>query len=181
MGAIDLVTSLAKGSVSCVIWEDSGLRGLMMQYNFILEPSVLEKWGFSDIAGPVFVRVLIDANGNDVSEHLISIENAVLRDTTVPQGNAAVNAKIQFFASDALGIAKKVASLKTQDAVEKSIDLVSKRVDKEYERCQYLLTVQERPRAEEVLQVLRKKTLEYKKAALSPQLRLDAIRLIVCR
>ena len=180
-GAIDLATALGKGSVTCSIWENSGLRGLMMQYNFVLEPSVLAEWGFSDIAGPAVLRVLIDGTGENHSELLSALDQGSSKTAPIPQGNAAVAAKIQYFSSEGLAVAKRVVSIQVSELADKAASAVENRSEQEYQRKQHLLSLRGKAESDTSLPILRKNIQERKKAAASPQLRLDAVRLIVCR
>ena len=60
-------------------------------------------------------------------------------------------------------------------------DAIEKRAEQEYQRMNHLLTIRGQAENSPILAVLRKNVSERKKAALAPQLRLDAVRLIVCR
>ena len=139
-GAIDLATAMGKGSTTCSIWENSGLRGLMMQYNFVLEPSVLAEWGFSDIAGPAVLRVLIDGAGENRTDLLASLDEGSSKTAPIPQGNAAVATKIRYFASEGFAIAKRVVSIQVSEISEKASLAVESRSEQEYQRKQHLLS-----------------------------------------
>lgn len=180
-GAMDLATALGRGSVGCAIWEESGRRGLMMQYNFILEPSVSAEWGFSDVAYPHVLRVLIDAAGEDCSELLPALDEGSLKAAPIPKGNAAVAAKIRYFGNEGLAIVKRIVAVQVTEIADKAALEVEDRCEQEYQRTQHLLALRGKAENSPVLQILRKNVLERKKAAATPQLRLDAVRLIVCR
>ena len=87
-GVIDFETGLSHGAVACNIWQNSGMRGLMMQYNFLVELPVLEEWGVADIAGPRYVSVVIDAKGEDHSDLVESLHCGQFKDVGVPQGQS---------------------------------------------------------------------------------------------
>lgn len=180
-GAIDLATAMGKGCATCSIWEKSEHRGLMMQYNFILEPSVPAEWGLSDIAGPAVLRVIIDGTGENMTDLLSALDQGVSKTAPIPQGNPAVAAKIQYFASEGLAIAKRVVALQVSEITDKASIAVENRSEQEYQRKQHLLSLRGKAENDTTLPILRKNIQERKKAAASPQLRLDAVRLIVCR
>jgi ATP-dependent helicase HepA len=180
-GVIDMSTAVGKGTESCVFWENSGSKGLVMQFNFMIEPSIAPEWGLSDVAGPKMIRVLIDGNGKDCSERLAELDKALLRDTKVPQNSPPVTAKLKFFATTGLAEAKRSAMVFMKDYSEKAADGVEVRSEQEYQRLNHLLALRGKAENSPVLALLRKNILERKKAALTPQLRLDAVRLLVCR
>lgn len=180
-GVIDMSTAVGKGTEACVFWENSGTKGLLMQFNFIVEPSIAPEWGLSDVVGPQIIRVLIDSNGKDASESLAALDKASLRDTKVPQNSPPVTAKLKFFATIGLAEAKRLAIATMNEYAEKAAIDVEARSEQEYQRLNHLLALRGKAENSPVLALLRKNIQERKKAALTPQLRLDAIRLLVCR
>ncbi|MBO6135278.1 MAG: RNA polymerase-associated protein RapA [Fibrobacter sp.] len=180
-GTIDFETGVNHGTVACSIWSGSGLRGLVMQYNFVVELPVPEEWGMSDIVGPRYVCTLVDASGQDLSEHLKAVEKAELRDVNVPQGNKAVDATLRYFAKEGLAIAKRNVSGVAKEYADKAAAAVEARSEQEYQRMNHLLTMRGKAGNNAELAQLRKNVAERKKIVANPQLRLDAIRLLVCR
>ena len=180
-GTIDYETGANHGVVACCIWPNSGLRGLMMQYNFAVELPVPEEWGMSDLVGPRYVSALVDATGSDQSEHLADLAGVELRDVNVPQGNKAVDATIKFFAKEGLAKARQAVAASAKEYAEKAADLVEARSEQEYQRMNHLLTMRGKAAGNTVLQQMRKNVSDRKKIVANPQLRLDAIRLLVCR
>ena len=180
-GTIDFETGVNHGTVACSIWNGSGLRGLVMQYNFVVELPVPEEWGVSDIVGPRYVCTLVDASGQDLSEHLKAVEKAELRDVNVPQGNKAVDATLRYFAKEGLAIAKRNVSGVAKEYADKAAAAVEARSEQEYQRMNHLLTMRGKAGNNAELAQLRKNVAERKKIVANPQLRLDAIRLLVCR
>lgn len=180
-GTIDFETGVNHGTVACSIWNGSGLRGLVMQYNFVVELPVPEEWGVSDIVGPRYVCTLVDASGQDLSEHLKAVEKAELRDVNVPQGNKAVDATLRYFAKEGLAIAKRNVSGVAKEYADKAAAAVEARSEQEYQRMNHLLTMRGKAGNNAELAQFRKNVAERKKIVANPQLRLDAIRLLVCR
>ncbi|WP_290743555.1 RNA polymerase-associated protein RapA [Fibrobacter sp. UBA4309] len=180
-GTIDYETGANHGVVACCIWPNSGLRGLMMQYNFAVELPVPEEWGMSDLVGPRYVSALVDATGSDQSEHLADLAGVELRDVNVPQGNKAVDATIKFFAKEGLAKARQAVAASAKEYAEKAADLVEARSEQEYQRMNHLLTMRGKAAGNTVLQQMRKNVGDRRKVVANPQLRLDAIRLLVCR
>ena len=180
-GMIDFETGVNHGNVACCIWPNSGLRGLMMQYDFVVELPVPEEWGVSDIVGPRYVCALVDAAGVDQSEHLEALSKAEVRDVNVPQGNKAVDATLRYFAKEGLAIAKKSVSAFAKEYADKAANAVEARAEQEYQRMNHLLTLRGKAGNSAELKQLRKNVGDRKKIVANPQLRLDAIRLLVCR
>ena len=180
-GTIDFETGVNHGNVACCIWPCSGLRGLMMQYNFVVELPVPEEWGVSDIAGPRYVSVIVDASGTDQSVHLEELKKADVRDVNVPQGNKAVDATLRYFAGEGLAIAKRSVSAFAKEYADSAAAAVEARSEQEYQRVNHLLTIRGKAGSSNELKQLRKNVADRKKIVANPQLRLDAIRLLVCR
>ena len=180
-GTIDFETGADHGVVACCIWPGSGQHGLMMQYNFAVELPVPEEWGMSDLVGPLYVSALVDATGADRSDCLDSLSKAELRDVDVPQGNKAVDATLRFFAKEGLAKARQTISLPAKEYAEKAADLVEARSEQEYQRMNHLLTMRGKAAGSAMLQQMRKNVGDRRKVVANPQLRLDAIRLLVCR
>ena len=180
-GVIDFETTLDNGAVSCNIWPNSGMRGLMMQYNFAVDFSIAEEWGVSDIAGPRYLSVLVNPMGEDMSAKLDDLKNACFKDVPVPQGNAAVNMTLKYFGKDGLAIARRIVSAKAKEYAEEAAAAVEARAEQEYQRMNHLLSMRGKAGNNAQLQQLRKNAQEWKKVISNPQLRLDAIRLLVCR
>jgi ATP-dependent helicase HepA len=180
-GTIDFETGADHGVVACCIWPGSGQHGLMMQYNFAVELPVPEDWGMSDLVGPLYVSALVDATGTDRSDCLESLSKAELRDVDVPQGNKAVDATLHFFAKEGLAKARQTVSVPAKEYAEKAADLVEARSEQEYQRMNHLLTMRGKAAGSALLQQMRKNVSDRRKVVANPQLRLDAIRLLVCR
>lgn len=180
-GVIDYETGVNHGTVACSIWQDSGLRGLMMQYNFVVELPVPEEWGMSDIVGPCYASALIDPTGKDMSSVLDKLKTASLRDVAVPRGNKAVDATLRFFAKEGLGFARQSINAMAKEYAEKAADLVEKRTEQEYQRMNHLMLMRGHGGSSSALQQMKKNVTERRKIVSTPQLRLDAIRLLVCR
>lgn len=180
-GVIDFETSLSNGAVACNIWQESGMRGLMMQYNFLIELPVLEEWGVADIAGPRYVSVVIDPKGEDHSDVLEKLANGKFKDVGVPQGNPAVDMTLKYFAKEGFSVARRIATAAAKEYAEKAASAVEARSEQEYQRMNHLLTMRGKAGGNAELQQLRKNVAERKKIVANPQLRLDAIRLLVCR
>lgn len=180
-GVLDFETTLDNGAVACNIWQNSGMRGLVMQYNFAVEFSISEDWGVSDIAGPKYISVLVAANGDDLSAKLPELKTASFKDVPVPQGNAAVNMTLKYFGKDGLAIARRVVMTQAKEMAEIAAEAVEARAEQEYQRMNHLLMMRGKAGNNDQLKQLRKNAQEWKKIISTPQLRLDAIRLLVCR
>lgn len=180
-GVLDLATASGKGLTACVIWDNAGCKSLMMQYNFVIEPSIPAAWGLADIAGPKMIRVLIDAQGKDCSERLSEVDSGKMRNANVPQKVPAVTETLRYFASTGHALAKRIASQKMEIEAMESAKKVEERAEQEYQRMNHLLTFRGQAQNNPVLDALRKNVAVRKKTALSPQIRLDSIRLLVCR
>lgn len=180
-GMIDFETGVNHGVVACGMWPESGARGLMMQYNFAIELPVPEEWGMSDLVGPRYVTAIIDVAGNDQSAMLEKLSKAQLRDVNVPQGNKAVDATLKYFAKEGLAKARLAVSAAAKEYAEHAADLVEIRSEQEYQRMNHLLTMRGKASGNAELQQLRKNVSDRRKVVANPQLRLDAIRLLVCR
>ncbi len=180
-GVFDLVTTANFGTSSCVLWDGAPGRGLLMQYNFVLEPTVAPEWGVSDVAGPVFLRVLVDTNGDDCSDWFEQLDAARnLRDTAPPPG-AVMKQKLEYFKTVGLSEARRIAQEQASDIAHTAGEAVERRLDHEFERVHHLLTLRGKAENSPVLAQMRKNIAERKKAAQAPQLRLDSIRLLICR
>lgn len=180
-GVLDFETTLDNGAVACNIWQNSGMRGLVMQYNFAVEFSISEDWGVSDIAGPKYISVLVAANGDDLSAKLPELKTASFKDVPVPQGNVAVNMTLKYFGKDGLAIARRIVMAQAKEMAEVAAEAVEARAEQEYQRMNHLLTMRGKAGNNDQLKQLRKNAQEWKKIISTPQLRLDAIRLLVCR
>lgn len=180
-GVIDMATASGKGLTACVIWDDAGSKDMLMQYNFVVEPSVPAAWGLSDVAGPAFIRVLVDAQGKDCSDRLEAMDKGKMRNANVPQKVPVVTEKLRYFASTGHALAKRIATQKMEMIAAESAKKVEERAEQEYQRMNHLLTLRGKAQNSPLLDALRKNVAVHKKAALGPQLRLDSIRLLVCR
>ena len=74
-----------------------------------------------------------------------------------------------------------MVSIQVSELADKAATAVENRSEQEYQRKQHLLSLRGKAESDISLPILRKNIQERKKAAASPQLRLDAVRLIVCR
>lgn len=180
-GVFDHEASEGHGTIACDIWMNSGMRGLLMQYNFAMELPVPDEWGCSDIAGPKYLRVLVDTKGEDVSNLLEKLDMAALKDVGVPQGNAAVDTTLNFFAKNGLAKARMLVSEKAKVFAAEAAEAVEVRSEQEYQRANHLLSMRGKAGMSDQLKQLRKNVQDRKKVFATPQLRLDAIRLIVCK
>ncbi|MCF0223000.1 MAG: helicase, partial [Fibrobacter sp.] len=145
------------------------------------EFSISEEWGVSDLAGPKYLTVLINPSGEDFCDRAKDLANANLRDVPVPQGNAAVNMTLKYFGKEGLAIARRIAMAKAKEMADEASIAVETRAEQEYQRMNHLLMMRGKAGANAALQQLRKNAQEWKKVVSQPQLRLDAIRLLVCR
>ena len=180
-GVVDYETSLENGAVACEIWPNSGMRGLLMQYNFAVDFSVSDEWGVSDLAGPHDISALVNPMGEDMSAKLVDLKKACFKDVPVPQGNAAVNMTLKYFGKEGLAIARRIVSAKAKEVADVAAAAVEERAEQEYQRMNHLLSMRGKAGNNAQLQQLRKNAQEWKKVISNPQLRLDAIRLLVCR
>jgi len=179
-GILDLLTMEEFGTAGCVLWDKAPLKGLVMQYNFLHEPVLSPDWGLSDLAGPAVVRVLVDSKSEDMCEFLDDMAQATLKNCALPQGTA-LSAKMKYFATEGLSIARKIAASHSSALSAQSVEKVGERLEREYQRVQYLLSLQGKAEDSPLLIDFRKGVIERKKAVMNPQLRLDSVRLLVCR
>jgi len=180
-GVLDLVTTANFGTTSCVLWDGAPGRGLLMQYNFVLEPSVAPEWGISDLAGPALLRILVDTTGDDCSDWFDQLDAAThLRDTAPPPG-PVMKQKLDYFAGSGLSEARKLAQERATALSERAGDAVENRLEQEFQRIHHLLSLRGKAENSPVLAQLRKNMSDRKKAAQTPQLRLDSVRLLICR
>lgn len=180
-GVLDMATAAGKGITACVIWDDAGSKNMMMQYNFVVEPSIPAAWGLADIAGPKMIRVLIDSQGNDCSARLNDADHGKMRNANVPQKVPAVTATLRYFASTGHALAKRIATQKMEAYANDSAKKVEERSEREYQRMNHLFALRGQSQNNPILDTLRKNIATRKKAAQTPQIRLDSIRLLVCR
>lgn len=180
-GVLDLTTTANFGTTSCVLWDGAPGRGLLMQYNFVVEPSVAPEWGVSDLAGPAYLRVLVDTVGDDCSDWLEQLDAAKnLRDTAPPPG-PVMKQKLDYFAGPGLSEGRKLAQERVAEQADAIGEAVEHRLELELERVHHLLTLRGKAENSPLLAQLRKNMVERKKAAQTPQLRLDSVRLLICR
>lgn len=181
-GAIDYATMGHQGAISCVLWENSGIPGTMcMEYDFVLDFPVAPTWGISEVAGSFYLRALVNGSGEDCSLLLNSIDEGTLRDVPVPQGKPVLQAKLAYFYSDGFSLAKEIVGKQVEEITEKVIERVTERLDSEYKRTRYLTTMRGGAENTPELQTMKKTFQERKKAVSQGNLRLDGIRLVVCR
>ena len=140
-GVIDFETGLSHGAIASCIWQNSGMRGLLMQYNFLVELPVLEEWGVADIAGPKYVSVVIDSKGTDLSNLVEQLQGAQFKDVGVPQGNSAVDMTLKFFAKEGFAAARRIAMVSAKEYAESASAAVEARCEQEYQRMNHLLCV----------------------------------------
>jgi ATP-dependent helicase HepA len=179
-GILDLLTMEEFGTATMALWDKAPFKGIVMQYNFLHEPVLSPDWGLGDLAGPAVVHALVDGKGEDFSEFLEDMLDLELKTCALPQGSA-LTAKMKFFATDGLASARKIATAISQELAQKAMEKVGERLEREYQRAQYLLALQGKAEDSAILVDFRKSIVERKKAVQTPQLRLDAIRLVVCR
>jgi len=179
-GVLDLVTMDEFGTASFALWDGAPGKGLVMQYNFLHEPVLSPDWGLGDLAGSSLISVFIDSKGEDMEDWKEDFDESILKNCALPQG-AALNAKMKFFATEGLSAARKVAAAASADLAQQSVEKVGERLEREYQRAQYLLALQGKSEDSPFLVEFRKNIVERKKAVQAPQVRLDAIRLLVCR
>ena len=110
-----------------------------------------------------------------------ALSNAALKDVGVPQGNAAVDMTLRYFAKDGLAKARLIVSEQAKKYAEEAANAVEARSEQEYQRMNHLLSMRGKAGTSEALKQLRKNVQERKKVVSTPQLRLDAIRLVVCK
>ena len=127
-----------------------------------------------------YVKIM-NPMGEDMSAKLEDLKNACFKDVPVPQGNAAVNMTLKYFGKDGLAIARRVVSAKAKEIAEVAASAVEARAEQEYQRMNHLLSMRGKAGNNAQLQQLRKNAQEWKKVISNPQIRLDAIRLLVCR
>ncbi len=181
-GAMDYATSGRRGSVSCVLWDNSGCAGnMLMEYAFVLECSISPEWGLDDVAGSKYERILLNGAGEDFSKLAKDLETATLRDTAVPQGNRMVNAKLEYFSTVGFEQAKRLAQNAANYYAEQMSAAVEEKLEAEYRRAFHLNTMRGTSEQTSNLAEMKKNMQERKKAASQMAIRLDAIRLIVCR
>ena len=82
---------------------------------------------------------------------------------------------------EGLAKARQAVSIPAKEYAEKAADLVENRSEQEYQRMNHLLTMRGKAAGNATLQQMRKNVSDRRKVVANPQLRLDAIRLLVCR
>ena len=179
-GILDLLTMDEFGTAGCVLWDGAPGKGLVMQFNFLHEPVLSPDWGLGDLAGPAVIRVLVDSRGDEFCDWLEDMDEAILKNCALPQGTA-LTAKMKYFAGEGLSIARQIANGHSQEMATKALEKVSERLESEYQRAQYLLALQGKAEDSAFLTDFRRSIVERKKAVQAPQIRLDSIRLLVCR
>lgn len=181
-GAIDFATAASFGTVACVLWKNSGRAGQMfMEYDFIVDFPVSTEWGLESIAGPSSARFLLNGSGEDFSELLEELEYAKLADLNVPQKNAVIEAKLRYFGGECLAVAKRLATDFANGLTEQVLEKLDARLDAEYDRMRHLVSMRGDAEGNSELAKLKKNNMERRKAVAQPAVRLDAIRLVVCR
>lgn len=181
-GAIDYATNGKRGAVSCVIWENSPNPGTMyMEYDFVLDFPVAPSWGISDVVGPSYLRCLVNGSGEDCSSLLEQMDLQKLRDVSVPQGKPVIQAKLAYFFNEGFALAKEFIGKEVAKITESSSLKLEERLDSEYKRFSYLITMRGGSENAPELVTMKKDFQERKKAALQGQFHLDGIRLVVCK
>lgn len=181
-GAIDYATAGKQGSVACVIWNDSGIPGTMcMEYDFVLEFPVHSDWGLDDVARSVYMRCLVNGSGEDCSSLLKSLDAATLKDAKVPQGQPIIQAKLAYFSGEGFAKAKEIVGEQFAEVVEDVSLKVTERLDSEYARLKHLMFMRGSSENTPALVTMKKNIQDRKKALSGALLRLDGIRLVVCR
>ena len=82
---------------------------------------------------------------------------------------------------EGLAKARQAVAASAKEYAEKAADLVEARSEQEYQRMNHLMLMRGRGGSSTALQQLKKNVTERRKIVSTPQLRLDAIRLLVCR
>ena len=181
-GAIDFATRSLNGGVSCVLWNDSGLSGAMlMEYTFVIDFSVSPEWGLDSIAYPRYIASILNGSGEYHNELEEKLKTASFKDVPVPQGKPAVTAKLNYFASEGFNLAKKDVQEKSSEIVNNVSRAIEDKLTKEYLRTKHLLALRGSSENSDELLEMKKNIAERKKYVEKPSVRLDAIRLIVCR
>lgn len=183
-GAIDYATSNMKGGVACSVWDNSGhAKWMLMEYAFVAEFPTSPEWGLDDVAGPRYLRVVVNGTGEDHSEILEELDkaSAFIRDASIPQGNAIMNSKLAYFAGEGFEAAKRIVSEKVSEISVAVGEAVEERLEAEYRRTRHLSKIRGTSENAAALNDAKKAIQERKKAVMQSTLRLDAIRLIVCK
>lgn len=179
-GVFDLTTAAGQGTCCAALWEGAPKRGLVMQYNFLHEPAMAPEWGLADLAPPCLLRVLLDSEGKDCSEWLEHLDIATLRSCSLPSGEMMTKF-LGWFAGDGLSKARSIAVPHSHAEALRAAKAVGERLDAEFQRARHLLELRGQSSQSPILSTMRKQTAERAKAALAPQLRLDAVRILVCK
>lgn len=184
-GAIDYATANMRGGVACSVWNNSGhAKWMLMEYAFVAEFPTSPEWGLDDVAGPRYLRVVVNGSGEDHSEIIEELARASaldVRDASIPQGNAIMNAKLDYFAHAGFEAAKAIAADKASEIAVAVGNAVEERLEAEYRRTRHLSKIRGTSENAAALNDAKKAIQERKKAVMQNTLRLDAIRLIVCK
>lgn len=179
-GVLDLITTEEFGTATTMLWDGAPEKNLVLQYNFVQEFVVSPDWGLSDLTGPQVIQVLVDGKGEDCTEYFEEMPEGKLKHCTIPQG-PALTGKMKFFANEGLSVARRIANDLGVERLQGSLAAVGERLEREYQRAEYLLSLQGKADGSPFLADFRKNIVERKKAVQMPQMRLDSIRLLVWR
>ncbi|NLB62846.1 MAG: RNA polymerase-associated protein RapA [Fibrobacter sp.] len=178
-GVFDLGMETEFGSVSIAGWQGAPEKQVLMQFNFIHEIPTASHWGISDLTAPKLIKVLVNATGKDYSAWLEKLSPDDFKPLALKPG-ASLEARVKQFATKGLEAAKKLAEDQSEQFMRQSLDQVSERLDKEYQRAQYLLSLKGKTRNSSLLKTMRSEGIERRRAVQNPQLRLDSVCLLVC-
>lgn len=181
-GAIDYATSGMKGGVACTVWENSGhAKWMFMEYAFVVEFPTSPEWGLDDVAGPRYLRVAVNGSGEDLSSMLEELDAGFVRDSSIPQGNPIIKAKLAYFAGEGFETAKRIVGEQVAEISGKVAEAVEERLEAEYRRTRHLSKLRGTSENSAALNDAKKLIQERKKAVAQSTVRLDAIRLVVCK
>jgi hypothetical protein len=132
------------------------------------------------------VRLCIN-QGNPQSSHFWhrcgfrSLYEAEREEETVIVAEKNLKEEMNMKTAVAYFSASGVTAAKAKEIAEVAAAAVEARAEQEYQRMNHLLSMRGKAGNNTQLQQLRKNAQEWKKIISNPQIRLDAIRLLVCR
>lgn len=123
----------------------------------------------------------MNGSGENLSSVLEELDAGVVRDSSIPQGNPIMKAKLAYFAGEGFEIAKRIVGERVAEISGKVAEAVEERLEAEYRRTRHLSKLRGTSENSAALNDAKKLIQERKKAVAQSTVRLDAIRLVVCK
>jgi len=177
--ALDLITTDRTGKVSCIQVSDAPVHGLFLQYNFVHEFNVPPHWGLDRYFATSIFRVVIDTDGNEVpelQEFLDSINHPV---SLSPSALELFKDRLEFFEQQGMEIARLRVETDSHDRCLYAAKELRSILEEESAHLKRGLKYQNNPEGEKHLRDIETLRDNALRLLAKPELRLDAVRVIV--